>query len=183
MKQEIIAIIGKSASGKDSIINSLVSKDKGLNKIIPSTTRPPREGEVNGVDYYFLSSEEFANKILDFSMIEAVQFREWFYGTDKNNLKENKINVGAYNPEGVRILKEDKNIHLTVFYIIASDKVRLIRSLEREGNPDIEEIFRRYRSDEEDFSSIDFNVIPIPNNGNMTTDEIADLILNKMKYC
>ena len=60
-KIKILALFGKSASGKDSIQKWIVSNYPQLtNKIVSCTTRPPRSGEQDGVDYFFLSNEEFA---------------------------------------------------------------------------------------------------------------------------
>ena len=75
-KIKILALFGKSASGKDSIQKWIVSNYPQLtNKIVSCTTRPPRDNEQEGVDYFFLSDEEFAKKVLDGSMLEATSFR------------------------------------------------------------------------------------------------------------
>ena len=63
-KYKIVALIGKAGSGKDTLLQNLIDDNKGWNEIISCTTRPPREGEKNGVNYYFLSDEEFAAKVL-----------------------------------------------------------------------------------------------------------------------
>ena len=65
-KYSVIAIIGKSGSGKDTLLNKFFenfSRKNVLHKIISYTTRPPRENEVNGKDYFFVSKEEFAEEI------------------------------------------------------------------------------------------------------------------------
>ena len=86
-KIKILALFGKSASGKDSIQKWITTNYPQLtNKIVSCTTRPPRSGEQDGVDYFFLSDEEFAKKVLDGSMLEATSFREWFYGTALDQL-------------------------------------------------------------------------------------------------
>jgi len=60
-------------------------------------------------------------------MLEATVFNNWCYGTSIRSLKNNKINIGVFNPEGVEILRDNQNINLTVIYIIADDKTRLLR--------------------------------------------------------
>ena len=155
-KIKILALFGKSASGKDSIQKWIVSNYPQLtNKIVSCTTRPPRSGEQDGVDYFILSDEEFAKKVLDGSMLEATSFREWFYGTALDQLNPDKINVGVFNITGVECILDDSRLEVTPVWIHASDKTRLRRSLDREDNPDCKEICRRFLADEKDFDEMD----------------------------
>ena len=155
-KIKILALFGKSASGKDSIQKWIVSNYPQLtNKIVSCTTRPPRSGEQDGVDYFFLSDEEFAKKVLDGSMLEATSFREWFYGTALDQLDPDKINIGVFNITGVECILDDPRLDVVPVWIHASDKTRLRRSLDREDNPDCKEICRRFLADEKDFDEMD----------------------------
>ena len=92
-------------------------------------------------------------------MIEATVFNTWCYGTSINNLSEEYINIGVFNPEGVELLRENPNIELAVIYIEANDKTRLLRQLNREKNPDCHEIVRRFSADENDFSDNEIEYI------------------------
>ena len=155
-KIKILALFGKSASGKDSIQKWITTNYPQLtNKIVSCTTRPPRSGEQDGVDYFFLSDEEFAKKVLDGSMLEATSFREWFYGTALDQLNPDKINVGVFNITGVECILDDPRLDVVPVWIHASDKTRLKRSLDREDNPDCKEICRRFLADEKDFDEMD----------------------------
>ena len=155
-KIKILALFGKSASGKDTIQKWIVSNfPKITNKIVSCTTRPPREGEQEGVDYFFLTDEEFATKVIDGSMLEATSFREWFYGTALDQLNPEKINVGVFNITGVECILKDPRLEVQPVWIHASDKTRLLRSLNREENPDCKEICRRFQADEKDFDETD----------------------------
>lgn len=60
-------------------------------------------------------------------MIEATEFNDWHYGTMASSLSIDKVNIGVFNPEGVRCLQEYSNIELIVFYVRARDKERLLR--------------------------------------------------------
>ena len=62
---KIIALFGKSASGKDTIQNYMCKNYKNTHKIISCTTRPPRVNEVNGKDYFFISQDDFYNRFFD----------------------------------------------------------------------------------------------------------------------
>lgn len=148
---KVIALCGEAGCGKDTLAKR-VEKELGWNFIISCTTRPIREGEQEGVNYYYLTNEEFANKVLNGDMLETTFFNGWAYGASIDALKENKINIGVFNPDGIQILEEDNRIDLKVIYLQVSPKERLIRQLTRETNPNIDEIFRRYQTDNSDFS-------------------------------
>ena len=162
-KVKVIALFGKAGSGKDTILRALVKVDPDkFNEIVSCTTRPPREGEQEGVNYHFLTIDQFTEKVLNGDMLEATEFNDWHYGTALSSLSKDKINVGVFNPQGIRCLMEDKLVDLTAYYVRTSDKERLIRQLNREENPDIQEIIRRFSNDEQDFEDledIDYQVI------------------------
>ena len=154
----ILALIGEAGSGKDTILRKLIDDTKHyyngklpLHEIISYTSRPPRDG----INYHFISAEKFAEMILQNQMFEATVFNEWCYGTGIESVKEGAINVGVFNPEGAEILLHDKRVNLIIVYIHADDKIRLIRQLNREANPDIDEIIRRYKTDKLDFEDAD----------------------------
>ncbi len=153
----IVCLVGKSAAGKDSIAY-LLSKQDGWHNVVSCTTRPMREGEKDGVNYHFLSAEEFAQKVVNGDMLEATYFNNWHYGTMKSSLIDG-VNVGVWNPEGYDCLREtvkfDKDVKLLPYYIKCEDKTRLLRSLNREQHPDVHEIVRRFQADEEDFEWLD----------------------------
>lgn len=152
---KIVALMGKAGSGKDTILHNIIRLyPNDFNEIISCTTRPPREGEQDGVNYNFLTVEQFTQKVLDGDMLEATEFNGWHYGTALSCLSKEKINIGVFNPAGVYCLMEDPNIDLSVYYIKAKDKTRLLRQLNREEDPNISEIIRRYSADKEDFKDI-----------------------------
>lgn len=183
-KYTIIALMGKAGSGKDTILHALLKQPvfKNAVPIISCTTRPMRENEKDGVDYHFLTQSEFTDKILSGDMLEATVFNDWCYGTSLNNLSKNKINIGVFNPEGVGLLRDNKDIDLTLIYIEANDKDRLIRQLSRENNPNVHEIIRRYSADEMDFSEEEIEYLKpdcfIMNNDGGSINKIAAAIAN-----
>ena len=151
----ILAIMGKAGSGKDTLLKALLKEPAfkdSASPIISCTTRPIRENEQDGVDYHFLTHEQFTDQIVNGEMLEATVFNDWCYGTSMANLAKDKLNIGVFNPEGVELLRSNSNVNLTLIYIEANDKDRLMRQLMRENNPDVHEIIRRYSADEMDFS-------------------------------
>jgi guanylate kinase len=163
-KYQVVALIGKAGAGKDSIQKATCELHPLMfHPIVSCTTRPAREGEIEGVDYHYITLNEFTRKVLNGDMLEATEFRDWFYGTTLESLSKDKINIGVFNPAGVEALLEDSRLDVTVFEVVAPDKQRLMRYLNREENPDCAEMCRRYFTDEKDFADLDFDRYQIDN--------------------
>ena len=157
-KYKLIALIGKAGSGKNTILRKIEKLNNPiLHSIVSYTTRPKREGEVEGKDYYFITENKFKQMMDNHQMLEYVQFNSWWYGTGIDCLKENKLNIGIFNPSGIKTLATFPEIDLKIYGIVASDKQRLLRQLNREEFPNVPEIIRRYTVDEQDFSDIKFD--------------------------
>ena len=156
-KYQIIALFGPSGEGKDTIMNWVLKKySKELHKIINCTTRPKREYEEDGKDYFFLTDEEFAVNVIEGKMLEATAFNNWAYGTRDSELNKNKINVGVFNIAAIQCLQDNPDINILPIYIHTDDKERLIRALNREEEPNCAEICRRFISDAADFEKVNF---------------------------
>lgn len=178
-KIKIVALCGKAGAGKDFCLHQLMTCYPEWNEIISCTTRPPREGEKEGVNYYFLSSDEFRERLFNGDMLEATVFRGWSYGTAFSALNENTINLGVFNPAGVERLLDYPELDVCIIEITADDKTRLLRQLNREQNPDVHEIVRRFSTDEEDFN--DFHKAVVDNRYtimNNTKDKITAVVNN-----
>ena len=124
-----------------------------VNKVISYTSRPQREGEVDGKDYFFITEDKFIEKIVYDEMLEHTKFNNWYYGIAADCLSDEFVNVGVFNPASVEHLAEYGNIYPILIYITADNKVRLERQLNREECPDVEEVVRRYNADNIDFAS------------------------------
>ena len=175
-KYKIIALFGPAGSGKDYIQKHIMKTIWGkthFNEIISCTTRPPREGEKDGVDYHFIPNPtEFFNAYNMARWVEFASFRNWWYGTSIDHLSIEKINIGVFNIKGICSLLEDEQIDCLPIYIKTNPKIRLLRQLQRETEPDCDEIIRRYLTDQKDFLNIPFHYHVIENN----TDEIQPII-------
>jgi guanylate kinase len=161
MKPKIYILMGEAGSGKDFLLRNLIQQYPDLfNEIISYTTRPKRENEIDGISYHFITKNEF----LSMNMMEATIFNDWYYGIGLNCLVSDKINLAVLNPAGVRTFVSNSQVDTTVFRIMTTlPKTRIIRQLSRENFPDIDEIFRRYKADEEDFKDLEFFFHPLLN--------------------
>ncbi|MBR6516977.1 MAG: hypothetical protein IKT40_09110 [Bacilli bacterium] len=72
-----------------------------LHPIIRHTTRPLREGEVEGINYYFIDKNCFADRLLNNEFLEVACFNDWFYGTCYESLRSNSMNIGIFDPSAV----------------------------------------------------------------------------------
>ncbi len=167
---KVIALFGKSGAGKDTILNWLVSTIPNAKRIVNHTTRPKREYEIDGNPYHFISHTDFANKVLDGSMIEATEFNNWFYGTSIEELNRDKINIGIFNIYAIQCLLQNNQLDVLPIYIHSYDKTRLLRNLSREDSPNCYEICRRFITDEKDFDDIDFDHVTYLNVENNPTE-------------
>lgn len=163
-KYKIIALIGEAGSGKDTLLQNILKKSNELHEIISYTTRPPREGEVDGINYHFLTEEQFKQKINDGEMLETSCFNDWFYGTGYNSLRSDCVNIGVFNPNGIDSMIAHKDVYVVAYYVRANEKQRLLRQLNREENPNVREIIRRFTADLLDFEDLDFCYNEIINN-------------------
>ena len=164
MKPIIIAIIGPSCAGKDTLMRQIYwefSKDydkltsfPDVYYIISTTTRPPRRNEVNHKDYHFVSEEKFQELIDRECFLEWTEFRKWKYGTDILNVcdKPNAINIGVFNLEGLNNLNKQDDFEIIPIYLKVNWKERLRRSIKREGHLTFEMI-RRLFADYKDFKN------------------------------
>ena len=169
----MLLLVGKSASGKSEILKRL--KELGMKTIVTYTTRPPRIGEVEGIDYHFISEEDFIKKIQSDFFAETTKYETvngiWRYGSAKEDYDNNTAVI--LNPEG---LKSVKRIfpEAIAMYIIASNKTRYERAISRIKSNDkkgLKEIDRRFEADENDFTYIHKYVDGVFVNENVKTEE------------
>lgn len=155
-KIKVLALFGKSGAGKDTIQKWLV-RTQDMHGIVPCTTRPPRENEKDGQDYFFMSKEDFGIKYAMGDFLETTEFNNWKYGTLISSLRKNKINVGVFNIQGIEQLLYDDRIEVLPVFIFCRPKTRLLRCLNRENHVDCNEVCRRFLADNEDFKKIPFS--------------------------
>lgn len=146
-KYKIIAIYGKSGSGKDYTLNRLAQIYPDMIRIVSDTTRPKRDKEIDGLDYNFLTLEEFDKK----EHLEISSYNGEFYGTPLDVFKKNKIHIGVFDLTGMKNILENNKLEVLPVYMVTPDKVRMLRCLQRELSPDVSAICKRFLADNEEY--------------------------------
>jgi guanylate kinase len=172
---KVLAFIGETSAGKDTLLNSVLSVDPQSYRIVSCTTRPPREKEVDGFDYYFLTDPEIKNEIMQNKFLELTSFNGWFYGTRISDLSKTRINIGVFNPEGIRKMLQRPDIDLRVIEVKADRELRRQRYLARDTKCDVAELERRLDADAKDFEFLGFDRVVLYNNAD------HDLTINTEK--
>lgn len=150
-----IILVGKGGSGKD-YIREYLSTNRGMTFAKSCTSRPRREGETDEY-YYFLSKEEFEEKIQNEEFLQYVTFNGHYYGTLKETFKES--NLFIMSPDGIANLSETDRQQCIVFLVDASESTLVRRMTNREQRIDLSKIVDRINLDREtfkDFRDYDF---------------------------
>ncbi len=140
-----IIIVGKSASGKTFISEKL--QKGGLKLEVSYTSRAPRKDEVNGVDYNFLTKEEFEKTIKFNSFYEYAIHNGNYYGTGLSEFRESDIFV--WETDGVSNMQLEDRKNSTVIYVNTPENIRIKRMKARGWSN--EEIEKRKKADNEKF--------------------------------
>ncbi len=120
MAGKLIVLSGASSIGKSGMKDALLAdKELGLLYVISMTTRPQKEGEVDGVDYYFTDIKKFAKAINNKELLEYTEFNGYYYGTPKNQvdflLEQGKNVLVDVEAEGVGPIKLNVPDALCIF--------------------------------------------------------------------
>tara|TARA_Y100000589_G_scaffold28684_1_gene23850 strand:- start:2181 stop:2732 length:552 start_codon:yes stop_codon:yes gene_type:complete len=158
---KLIIITGPSGVGKGTVVKDILQEDKNCWLSISATTRNPREGEMDGRDYYFLDKAKFMQMISDGLFLEWAEFAGNYYGTPLNSVRE-KIDTGftvilEIEVEGARQIRSKFPNSLSIF-LLPPSKEELERRIRDRGTENEESIKKRLRrADFEMKSSVDFD--------------------------
>ncbi len=182
---KIFVFMGPSCAGKDTIFKEIV-KNLDLIPIIPYTTRPMRDGEVNGKEYNFITNPEMQQMINRGEMVEKRKYDTnqgiWIYatsivGVDFNGTDDYAV-INTLAGYREMVFKNKSNSHNIIpIYINTTDEIRIDRAVRREKkreHPDYAEMCRRFYADSKDYSEENINKAEIKkenifeNNGDIT---------------
>ncbi len=145
----MVLLVGPSASGKTEAAK-LLGKRYGIVKAVTHTTRKPRLGEIDGVDYHFVSEEEFLRLEKEGAFVETTCYNGKHYGCSKKEIAPGRVVV--VDPNGLKSFLGLGNDAIVTFYLNASESTRLERMKTR-GDSD-EVIESRLENDKTQFSPI-----------------------------
>ena len=168
----MIVLAGASASGKTEVAKMLASK-YGIVKVITTTTRDLRVGEVDGRDYFFVSKEKFQQMIEDDRFVEYTVYNNHLYGSTKDQISMNKCIV--VDPAGLKAYISLNNPNIITFFLDSEESTREKRMRLR-GDSE-EKIKCRLLHDKEAFKKdnippVDFHIDSETKNVEEVTDEI-----------
>ena len=173
----MIVLTGASASGKTVTALDL-QKRYGLVKAITTTTRDKRVGETDGVEYFFVTKEEFQKRLSENKFVEHSLYNGNFYGCGIDQVSDNKIVV--LDPNGLHAFLKLKDKNVVSFLLIADEKTRRERMVSRGDKA--ENVASRIENDVKDFSlenigKVDFVI----NTENHSIEQISDMIFDLYK--
>ena len=159
----IYYLLGKSATGKDTLYKEILKRRPKLRTVTMYTTRPIREGETDGVEYFFTDREELERQLASGKVIESRTYQtiagSWtYYTVDDGQFDvaddESCLMIGTLESYEKMCAYFEAGKMVPV-YIEVPDGIRLLRAVKREENqkrPNYREVCRRYLADEKDCS-------------------------------
>lgn len=168
----MLVMIGASASGKTEIAKILIKK-YGFSKLVTYTTREMRDGEVNGMDYHFISIEEFEKKKRKKEFLETAVYNDTCYGSPRKGADEKKVII--VEPKGANSIFK-KNLPKTIFIYLETDQlIRRVRMLNRGDK--LEDVEARFKKDKVHFKKSRFKHLDhIVNTSTHSLEELAEKI-------
>lgn len=183
-KGRLFVVSGASGVGKGTVLGKVMAADKNLRFSVSATTRPPRPSETDGVEYYFVTDEEFQKMIAADEFLEYDGHMGSFYGTPKGQLEEKLQTgdvildiepVGAFN---VRKARPDA----TLIFIAPPSMEELERRLRGRGDTCEEQIRMRLQRAAWEMEQIPkYDYVVINDQVQACADEILNIIAHGAK--
>ena len=183
----LLILSGPSGSGKDTVINEVVQRDEKTVCSVSMTTRKPRPGEEDGVNYFFVTKEQFEENIQKGEMLEWAKYGDNYYGTPKAPIKkwteeEGKTVILNIEVQGATLIKEQWPDVRTMFLMppsVAALRARLAgRNTETE-----EEIEKRISIAKEEIAkSYDYDYIIVNNRLEDAVENVLEVIYRHRRH-
>jgi guanylate kinase len=176
-----IVLSSPSAAGKSSIARALVEIDDNIKLSISATTRPPRVGETDGIDYYFKSTEEFKSLIQNNSLLEYTNIYNNYYGTPKKQVEEflQKGNNVLFDIDlpGAKSIKQALPDSVTIFILPPSLTILKQRIQNRKQNSEEEMVLRMALAAKEVKHSSYYDYLVVNEDFKITLETIQSIII------
>lgn len=177
---KLVIVSGPSGAGKDTIVNELLKRDSGLSVSVSATSREPRGDERNGVEYYFISAEEFIEKSEHGDFIEFAQYGSNYYGTLKEDVQRridnDKIVILVIEVKGAESVKKLYPDALSIFILPPSEEV-LEKRLRARQTEDEATIFKRMNIAKKEIEkSIEYDYSVVNDDLQTAVDKVYEII-------
>jgi len=140
MSNKVFVMSAPAGAGKTTLAKLLIAQNASIELVPTLTTRACRPGEVSGVDYIFVSKEEFDRRIFSGDFVEYIELHGNYYGTSRSVIQEvlsrDKHVLLVIDSRGARVLKQE--FGATLIYILPPSKEALRLRLEKRASEDIE---------------------------------------------
>jgi guanylate kinase len=190
---KLIVVSGPSGAGKSTVISRVMEQDKSVVFSVSATTRKPREGERDGVEYYFIDKDHFQKMIDNGELLEHAQYVENFYGTPKAPVDKNlKLGLNVLFDIEVQGAMQIKSIcpEAILIFVIPSKFSEIGKRLHARGTDSEEKIQQRIEAARTEYSmAMNYDYIVLNDNPDTAANEILSIItaekcrsLNRQKY-
>ncbi len=180
---QLIVLSAPSGCGKDTICRELLGKNKNLWHSVSCTTRKPRSGETEGVDYYFLTKEEFEDKIKNDEFIEYAMYNGNYYGTLKDKvvqrLQKGTDVILVIEVQGALQIKQKIEEAIFIFILPPTMK-ELKKRLENRKTETKEMVLKRFKKAYEELNEITkYNYVVINDTIENATNKIESILISE----
>ena len=159
MSGALVVISGPSGCGKSSLVNEILKDEKNVYFSISTTTREIRDGEKEGVNYFYVSKDEFENGIKEGEFLEWAEVHGNYYGTSlkpvKKALSEGKLVIFDIDVQGHKIVKEKFPLLTTSVFITTPTLKELERRLKNRATESEEVIKNRIENAKDEIKRAD----------------------------
>ena len=187
-KGMLVVLSGPSGSGKDTVLEKLKESDFSFDKTISATTRAMRDGEKDGVDYYFIDKNTFEEKIKNQEFLEYTVYNDNYYGTPRSEV-ERHIDKGGcillkIEVEGAGNIRKAMPESLSIF-IIPPSMEELERRLRGRGTETEESFKKRFEAAKDELSRAnEYDYVVINDDVDLCAKQISQILdSEKLKYC
>lgn len=184
-KTKIIVISSPSGGGKTSIVKNILKEFPEIVFSVSATTRPKRNNEIDGVDYFFISEKEFLQKIENDAFIEWERFYDYYYGTPKDlvtfNINNGKSVLLELDVKGALNVKKIYPDSVLIFIDVPSFD-ELVERLKKRKTESEEDLKKRIERAKMELSYKDkFDYIFVNKDLNEVTNHVKKLLNNILK--
>ena len=182
----MVILSSPSGAGKTTLTKKIQQKYKNFKISVSHTTRKPRSNEVEGLDYFFISHEEFKKKIAQDDFYEYAKIFDNYYGTSKDSvnslLKEKNDILFDIDWQGTQQLSKFKELNLIKIFLVPPSKTELEKRLIQRNQDKTEVITKRLKAYDNDiFHWSDYDHVIINDNLDHCFSQI-EKIIKEEKY-